>query len=137
MKKQLPLYTDKQKYSDPILLVAPSYSQITATAYIETYGCQMNISDSELMAGILSNIGYQMVNNAETADVILINTCAIRENAEEKVFHRLKHLNSLKRQNPDIVLGVCGCMAQHLRQQIIDAAPVSYTHLTLPPIYSE
>ena len=67
MKKQLPLYTDKQKYSDPTLLVTPSYSQVTATAYIETYGCQMNISDSELMAGILSNIGYQMVNNAETA----------------------------------------------------------------------
>ena len=85
MKKQLPLYTDKQKYSDPTLLVTPSYSQVTATAYIETYGCQMNISDSELMAGILSNIGYQMVDNAETADVILINTCAIRENAEEKV----------------------------------------------------
>ncbi len=123
MKKQLPLYTNKQNYDDPTFLVAPSYSQMTATAYIETYGCQMNISDSELMAGILSNIGYQMVNNAETADVILINTCAIRENAEEKVFHRLKHLNSLKRRKPDIVLGVCGCMAQHLRQQIIDAAP--------------
>ena len=115
MQKQLPLYTNKQNYDDPTFLVAPSYSQMTATAYIETYGCQMNISDSELMAGILSNIGYQMVNNAETADVILINTCAIRENAEEKVFHRLKHLNSLKRRKPDIVLGA-----------------VSYTHLTLP-----
>ena len=75
------------------------------------------------MAGILSSIGYYLLDEAEEADVILINTCAIRENAEEKVFHRLQHLNSIKRRKPDMVLGVCGCMAQHLRQQILEAAP--------------
>ena len=129
MKKKLPLYTDRQVISNsvslpPVIASVPSTdSPVVATAYIETYGCQMNISDTELMAGILSKVGYQMVDQAETANVILINTCAIREKAEEKVFHRLQHLNGLKRRKPDTILGVCGCMAQHLRQQIITAAP--------------
>ena len=91
--------------------------------YIETYGCQMNVSDSELMAGVLSQNGHQMVNQIEDADVILLNTCAIRENAETKVINRLKHLNHRKRKQPGLILGVCGCMAQHLRTKLIEAAP--------------
>ena len=122
MRKKLPLYNSVQTATTPLGEEIVS-SQVMGTAYIETYGCQMNISDSELMAGILSSIGYYLLDQAEEADVILINTCAIRENAEEKVFHRLQHLNSIKRRKPDIVLGVCGCMAQHLRQKILEAAP--------------
>ncbi|QKS71363.1 tRNA (N6-isopentenyl adenosine(37)-C2)-methylthiotransferase MiaB [Paenalkalicoccus suaedae] len=79
---------------------------------IRTYGCQMNEHDSENMAGILMNMGFVSTSIAEEADVILINTCAIRENAENKVFGELGHLKALKRDNPGLILGVCGCMSQ-------------------------
>jgi tRNA-2-methylthio-N6-dimethylallyladenosine synthase len=99
--------------------------------FIETYGCQMNVSDSELMGGILTRSGHQMVERLEDADVILLNTCAIRENAETKVLNRLKHLNHRKRLQSDLILGVCGCMAQHLRTKLIDAAP--YVDIVMGP----
>ena len=109
MKNPLPLY-NRTSISD----VQSDLLQSNGTAYIETYGCQMNVSDSELMAGILTRAGYKMTDDAKSANVILINTCAIRENAEEKVLNRLKHLNAIKRRNPNMVLGICGCMAQHI-----------------------
>ncbi|MBY6272518.1 tRNA (N6-isopentenyl adenosine(37)-C2)-methylthiotransferase MiaB [Caldibacillus debilis] len=80
--------------------------------YIRTYGCQMNEHDTEVMAGIFMELGYQPTEEPEDADVILLNTCAIRENAENRVFGELGHLKSLKREKPDLLLGVCGCMAQ-------------------------
>ncbi|MXV81904.1 tRNA (N6-isopentenyl adenosine(37)-C2)-methylthiotransferase MiaB [Candidatus Poribacteria bacterium] len=99
--------------------------------YIETYGCQMNVSDSELMAGILARSGHQTVPHLDDADVVLINTCAIRENAETKVINRLKHLNHRKRRDPELIIGVCGCMAQHLRDRLLEAAP--YVDLVMGP----
>ncbi|MCY3721352.1 MAG: tRNA (N6-isopentenyl adenosine(37)-C2)-methylthiotransferase MiaB [Candidatus Poribacteria bacterium] len=99
--------------------------------YIETYGCQMNVSDSELMAGILARSGHETVPHLDDADVVLINTCAIRENAETKVINRLKHLNHRKRRDPDLIIGVCGCMAQHLRDRLLEAAP--YVDLVMGP----
>ena len=99
--------------------------------YIETYGCQMNVSDSELMAGILAQSGHQTVTHIDDADVVLVNTCAIRENAETKVINRLKHLNHRKRRHPELIIGVCGCMAQHLRDRLLDAAP--YVDLVMGP----
>ncbi|WP_409294307.1 tRNA (N6-isopentenyl adenosine(37)-C2)-methylthiotransferase MiaB [Peribacillus sp. SCS-26] len=80
--------------------------------YIRTYGCQMNEHDTEVMAGILMALGYEPTNGVEDANVILLNTCAIRENAENKVFGELGHLKSLKLEKPDLLLGVCGCMSQ-------------------------
>src|SRR5690554_1274861 len=80
--------------------------------YIMTYGCQMNEHDSETMMGLLEQIGYQATQDKHNADVILLNTCAIRENAEDKVFGELGHLKHLKTENPDLILGVCGCMSQ-------------------------
>ncbi|TFJ94731.1 tRNA (N6-isopentenyl adenosine(37)-C2)-methylthiotransferase MiaB [Lentibacillus salicampi] len=79
---------------------------------IRTYGCQMNEHDTEVMAGILSEMGYESTNDTEEADIILLNTCAIRENAENKVFGEIGHLKALKREKPDLILGVCGCMSQ-------------------------
>lgn len=79
---------------------------------IRTYGCQMNEHDSENMAGILMRMGFESTAVTEEADVILINTCAIRENAENKVFGEIGHLKNLKRENPGLVIGVCGCMSQ-------------------------
>lgn len=79
---------------------------------IRTYGCQMNEHDTEVMAGILSEMGYESTLDADDADIILLNTCAIRENAENKVFGELGHLKRLKLEKPDLIIGVCGCMSQ-------------------------
>ncbi|SHN17113.1 tRNA (N6-isopentenyl adenosine(37)-C2)-methylthiotransferase MiaB [Gracilibacillus kekensis] len=79
---------------------------------IRTYGCQMNEHDTEVMAGILTNMGYTPTEDTKEADIILLNTCAIRENAENKVFGEIGHLKPLKLENPDVILGVCGCMSQ-------------------------
>lgn len=91
--------------------------------FIETYGCQMNLADSELMGGILSTEGYTAATSLEESDVILINTCAVREKAEERVFGRLSHLLRFKNENPHVILGVTGCMANHLKKDITDRAP--------------
>ncbi|WP_243289806.1 tRNA (N6-isopentenyl adenosine(37)-C2)-methylthiotransferase MiaB [Bacillus sp. FJAT-47783] len=80
--------------------------------YIRTYGCQMNEHDTEVMAGIFMALGYEPTDRPDDANVILLNTCAIRENAENKVFGELGHLKHLKMEKPDLLLGVCGCMSQ-------------------------
>ncbi|WP_301109656.1 tRNA (N6-isopentenyl adenosine(37)-C2)-methylthiotransferase MiaB [Sporosarcina sp.] len=80
--------------------------------YIRTYGCQMNEHDTEVIAGIFMALGYESTDTVKDADVILLNTCAIRENAENKVFGELGHLKALKRERPDLLIGVCGCMSQ-------------------------
>lgn len=91
--------------------------------YVETYGCQMNVSDGELMEGILAARGYEIVGSPEEADVVLVNTCAIREHAERRVLGRVSQLNGLKRENPDLVIGVTGCMAQRLGDDLLEKAP--------------
>ncbi len=88
--------------------------------YIETYGCQMNLADSELIMGILKKQGYEITKQIEDANVILLNTCSVRENAEEKIFHRLDHLKNYKKKNPSAVIGVLGCMAERLRKSLIE-----------------
>ena len=106
-------------------------------AYIETYGCQMNFADSELVAGLLHQEGYTFTTQVEEADLILINTCAIREHAEEKIWQRLRYLENLKARRPHLIVGVIGCMAERLRQRLFEESPVvdivmgpdSYRHL--------
>jgi tRNA-2-methylthio-N6-dimethylallyladenosine synthase len=90
------------------------------TVYIETYGCQMNVSDSELILGKLAESGYESVSEPDAADVILINTCAVREHAEQRVMGRLGEMK--RRMKRDAVLGVTGCMAQRLGAQLLDLA---------------
>ena len=80
--------------------------------YIQTYGCQANERDSEILSGILEMLGYKSCDDVKDADVVLLNTCAIRENAEEKVFGKIGYLKGLKKHKPDIIFGVCGCMTQ-------------------------
>ena len=92
-------------------------------AYVETYGCQMNISDGELMEGILERSGYDIVGRPEDADVVLVNTCAIREHAEKRVLGRVSQLNGLKRERPEMVIGVTGCMAQRMGSTLLEQAP--------------
>ncbi len=100
-------------------------------AYVETYGCQMNISDGELMEGILANSGFEIVEAPEDADVVLVNTCAIREHAENRVLGRVAQLNGLKRERPELVIGVTGCMAQRMGETLFERAP--YVDLVMGP----
>ena len=89
--------------------------------YIETYGCQMNVSDSEIVASVLQQNGFGLTRDPDAADVVLLNTCAIRDNAEQKVRHRLDVLRARKRKlRPDLVLGVLGCMAERLRTKLLE-----------------
>ncbi|MSR35803.1 MAG: tRNA (N6-isopentenyl adenosine(37)-C2)-methylthiotransferase MiaB [Gemmatimonadetes bacterium] len=100
-------------------------------AYVETYGCQMNISDGELMQGILVAGGYDIAASAEDADVVLVNTCAIREHAEQRVLGRVSQLAALKRDRPGLVIGVTGCMAQRMGADLLERAP--YVDLVMGP----
>ncbi len=93
------------------------------SAYVETYGCQMNVADSELVARILNEAGFTITEQAEGADVILLNTCAVREHAEERVIGRVSQLNGLRAQRPNLTLGILGCMAQHLSETLSERAP--------------
>src|SRR5690625_2984499 len=96
---------------------------------IQTYGCQMNEHDSEVMAGILNDMGYEPTTIEAEADVILLNTCAIRENAENKVFGQIGHLKQLKREKPDLILGVCGCMSQ--QETVVNRILQKHQHVDL------
>ena len=92
--------------------------------YIESYGCQMNFADSEIVAAVMRNAGFATTSSAEEADVIFLNTCAIRDNAEQKVRHRLKHLTGLKRLKPELLVGMLGCMAERLKTQLLEEEKV-------------
>ncbi len=88
--------------------------------YIESYGCQMNFSDSEIVTSILKNEGFDTTANANDAEVILINTCSIREKAEQTIRNRLNYFNSIKKKNPLVTIGVLGCMAERLKAQLLE-----------------
>lgn len=111
--------------------------------YIESYGCQMNFSDSEIVASILCENGYVSTPDYNEADLVLVNTCSIRENAEQRVRNRLKNFHVVKRRNPNALIGVLGCMAERLKEkfleeeQLVDivVGPDAYRHL--PKLISE
>lgn len=91
----------------------------TKRLYIESYGCQMNFSDSEIVASIMKENGFDTTSDFEQADVIFINTCSIRDKAEQTVRKRLSQFNSIKKQKPEITIGVLGCMAERLKDQLL------------------
>lgn len=92
--------------------------------YIETYGCQMNVADSEVVAAILQEKQYRLVTNAGEADMILLNTCSVRDNAEQRIWGRLNHYNSLKKQNKNLLVGVLGCMAERVGEGFLEKGVV-------------
>ncbi|MGG5505547.1 MULTISPECIES: tRNA (N6-isopentenyl adenosine(37)-C2)-methylthiotransferase MiaB [unclassified Myroides] len=92
----------------------------TKKLFIESYGCQMNFSDSEIVASILSDAGYNTTNNLEEADLVLVNTCSIRDKAEQTVRKRLDQYNRIKRKNPGMKVGVLGCMAERLKSKFLE-----------------
>lgn len=91
--------------------------------YLKTWGCQMNENDSEKMLGMLNNIGYEETEDKEEADLIIFNTCLIRENAELKVYGNIGALKALKERKPDLIIGICGCMMQkeHIRKKLLES----------------
>ncbi|MFN5218703.1 MAG: tRNA (N6-isopentenyl adenosine(37)-C2)-methylthiotransferase MiaB [Sphingomonadales bacterium] len=105
--------------------------------YIESYGCAMNFSDSEIIASIMGEHGFATTQDEFDADVIFLNTCAIRDNAEQRIRERLKHLRANKKQNRDLIIGVLGCMAERLKDKLLEeeklvdvvAGPDSYREL--------
>ncbi|RMF08155.1 MAG: tRNA (N6-isopentenyl adenosine(37)-C2)-methylthiotransferase MiaB [Candidatus Neomarinimicrobiota bacterium] len=99
--------------------------------FIETYGCQMNVADSELVTGLLQQEGYTPTDDIDTADAIFVNTCAIREHAEEKVHSRLGTFQKIKQRRPDVIIGVLGCMAQNLKNDLLENKP--YVDVILGP----
>ncbi|WP_297393191.1 tRNA (N6-isopentenyl adenosine(37)-C2)-methylthiotransferase MiaB [uncultured Alistipes sp.] len=88
--------------------------------FVETYGCQMNVGDTEIVVSLMQREGYIHTERAEEADVILINTCSIRDNAEQRIWGRLAEMKRLRRQKPGLVVGIIGCMAERLREQLVE-----------------
>ena len=127
--------------------ILEQHSNTTGTSvkkmYLESYGCQMNFSDSEVVASILSQDGYATTRNITEADLVLINTCSIRDNAEQRVRNRLTEFQHHKQQNPDLVIGILGCMAERLKKNLLEeerlvdlvAGPDAYRDL--PNLISE
>ncbi|MEJ2152387.1 MAG: tRNA (N6-isopentenyl adenosine(37)-C2)-methylthiotransferase MiaB [Gemmatimonadota bacterium] len=99
--------------------------------YIETYGCQMNVADTELMGGVLKRDGHRRVPEPDQADVLIVNTCAIREHAEQRVIGRIGQLNRYKQSRPEVRLGVAGCVAKELGRELLDRA--SYVDFVVGP----
>jgi tRNA-2-methylthio-N6-dimethylallyladenosine synthase len=99
--------------------------------FLETYGCQMNEADSELIAGIVTSSGLALAPSMTDADVILVNTCAVRDSAEQRVLGRLAEINKIKLRRPEVLLGVCGCMPKHIGERLTQKAP--YVDLLVGP----
>ncbi len=97
--------------------------------HLKTYGCQGNLADSEKISGILESVGYKKTDSDEKADLIIFNTCAIRENAENRVFGELGRIKSLKKSNPQLIMGLCGCMAQE--EKVVDLIKKKYPQVDI------
>ena len=96
---------------------------MSKTYEVRTYGCQMNVHDSERLAGMLEESGYTQVGDGQTPDLIVFNTCAVRENADNRLYGNLGHLRPLKTANPDLQIAVGGCLAQKDKAVIVQKAP--------------
>ncbi|MDX1469864.1 MAG: tRNA (N6-isopentenyl adenosine(37)-C2)-methylthiotransferase MiaB, partial [Flavobacteriaceae bacterium] len=109
---------DENKQGEHLMIDAKSGNQ--RKLYIESYGCQMNFSDSEIVASILSEQGFNTTQNLEDADLVLVNTCSIRDKAEQTVRKRLEKYNAVKKINPGMKVGVLGCMAERLKSKFLE-----------------
>lgn len=117
-----------QKISKARESIASKYNHIPL-AFVHSFGCQQNVSDAERIKGILAGIGYGMTNSTSDADLVIYNTCAVRENAQDKVFGVIGELKHEKQANPDMLIGICGCMVQ--QEHISERIKKSYPHVDL------
>ena len=122
---------ENKNYKKYILLMKEFFSQnnISPKARVVTYGCQQNTSDSEIIKGLLSEIGYSFCETYEEADLVVFNTCAVREHAELKVYGNIGSLKPIKRKNPDLKIAVCGCMMQ--QESVQREIKKSYRHVDI------
>lgn len=110
--------------------------------YIETYGCQMNVADTEVVASVMKMAGYDLCESENEADAVFLNTCSIRENAENKIYHRLEQLYSEKKKGRNLILGVLGCMAERVRDELVEHHHVNLvcgpdSYLNLPDMMAQ
>lgn len=118
-----------------------SATEQTKKLFMETYGCQMNVADSEVVASVMGIAGYEICDSLEKADAVFVNTCSIRENAEEKIYKRLEHFQSMKKKGRKIIVGVIGCMAERVREDLLKNRSVDLVvgpdaYLDLPDLVS-
>ena len=106
-------------------LLQAEYPVELPLAYVHSFGCQQNVSDGERIKGILAEMGYGFTDSAETAELVIFNTCAVRENAEDRVFGNLGALKKIKRERPSMRIGLCGCMPQqeHITERVKKSFP--------------
>ena len=107
--------------------------------FIETYGCQMNVADSEVIASVMQMAGYSVAESLDEADAVFMNTCSIRDNAEQKILNRLEHFYALKKKKKHLIVGVLGCMAERVKDELIEKHHVDLVvgpdaYLTLPDL---
>ena len=119
----------------------PKSRKVMKKLYIETYGCQMNVADSEVVASVMQMAGYESTESLDEADAVFLNTCSVRDNAEQKIFHRLDALDAIKRKRP-LIIGVLGCMAERVKDDLLTnhhadlvAGPDAY--LSLPDLIAQ
>jgi tRNA-2-methylthio-N6-dimethylallyladenosine synthase len=117
---ELEILKDNEEACETFRISKDSHSGSPRKLYIESYGCQMNFSDSEIVASILKDNGFDTTSDVLQADVIFLNTCSIREKAEQTVRNRLNFINSLKKTNPGLLVGVLGCMAERLKSKLLE-----------------
>jgi tRNA-2-methylthio-N6-dimethylallyladenosine synthase len=122
MSRDLPLLSPADQI-EAVPAISPARPSTGRSVYIETYGCQMNVADSELVASILGDAGFHITQQADQADILLLNTCAVRQHAEERVIGRAAQLSSLRNQRPNLTIGILGCMAQRLAETLPERAP--------------
>ncbi len=113
-------YHDESRQGEALMIESTEKASNGRKLFIESYGCQMNFADSEVVASIMLEMGFQTTNNFNEADVIFINTCSIRENAEQRVRKRLTDFKTAKKNNPGMIVGVLGCMAERLKSKFIE-----------------
>lgn len=114
------ILSEKEKVEDTVQVSSEKNTGKKRKLYMESYGCQMNFSDSEIVTSIMEKEGFDTTSESEEADLILINTCSIRERAEQTVRNRLNHFNGLKKKRPDVTVGVLGCMAERLKSKLLE-----------------
>ena len=114
---------------------------MTKNLYIETYGCQMNVADSEVVAAVMKLAGYELCDSLDAADAVFLNTCSVRDNAEQKIIHRLEALNAMRKKKP-LIVGVLGCMAERVKDELLEkhhadlvAGPDAY--MSLPDLIGQ
>ena len=111
---------NSQEASETVKTTVEENTGKTKKLYIESYGCQMNFADSEIVSSIMKDNGYDTTSDFKNADVVFLNTCSIREKAEQTVRTRLRQFNKIKKNKPEMTIGVLGCMAERLKEKLLE-----------------